>query len=103
MSEAQSSLQNPIDVVKARIFYLACDVEQVSPPAAMLLRAVADAIDADGALEAITAARMSNGASHEVSSESPTGPQSLDSRGQGAAQAAERQIEAAGPQAAQKR
>jgi hypothetical protein len=34
-----------LDVVRARIFYLACDVEPVSPPAAMLLRAVADAIE----------------------------------------------------------
>lgn len=42
-SEATSPLS--LDVVRARIFYLACDVEPVSPPAAMLLRAVADAID----------------------------------------------------------
>jgi hypothetical protein len=34
-----------LDVVRARIFYLASDVEAVSPPAAMLLRAVADAIN----------------------------------------------------------
>jgi hypothetical protein len=37
-----------LDIVRARIFYLACDVETVSPPAAMLLRAVADAIDEGG-------------------------------------------------------
>ncbi len=37
-----------LDVVRARIFYLACDVEPVSPPAAMLLRAVADAIEEGG-------------------------------------------------------
>jgi hypothetical protein len=34
-----------LDIVRARIFYLACDVETVSAPAAMLLRAVADAIE----------------------------------------------------------
>lgn len=46
MSEqAESLLPLSLDVVKARIFYLACDVEPHSPPAAMLLRAVADAID----------------------------------------------------------
>ena len=40
------SAELSLDVVKARIFYLASDVEPVSPPAAMLLRAVADAIAA---------------------------------------------------------
>jgi hypothetical protein len=45
-AEAGSPLS--LDVVRARIFYLACDVETVSPPAAMLLRAVADAIDDGG-------------------------------------------------------
>ena len=37
-----------LDVVRARIFYLASDVEPISPPAAMLLRAVADAIEGSG-------------------------------------------------------
>ena len=45
-AEASSPLS--LDVVRARIFYLACDVEPVSPPAAMLLRAVADAIEENG-------------------------------------------------------
>ncbi len=46
-AEASSPLS--LDVVRARIFYLACDVEPASPPAAMLLRAVADAIqDSEG-------------------------------------------------------
>jgi hypothetical protein len=34
-----------LDVVRARIFYLASDVESSCPSAAMLLRAVADAVD----------------------------------------------------------
>jgi hypothetical protein len=40
-----------LDVVRARIFYLASDVEPISPPAAMLLRAVADAINGGDAEE----------------------------------------------------
>lgn len=36
-----------LDVVRARIFYLAAEVESVSPPAAMLLRAVVDAIESE--------------------------------------------------------
>ena len=40
-----------LDVVRARIFYLASDVEPVSAPAAMLLRAVADAIEDNGNVE----------------------------------------------------
>ncbi len=46
---AEVSLPSSLDVVKARIFYLACDVEPFSAPAAMLLRAVADAIEDGGA------------------------------------------------------
>jgi len=42
---AEQSTPLSLEVVRARIFYLACDIEPVSPPAAMLLRAVADAID----------------------------------------------------------
>lgn len=46
MSESTGSFNTPsLDEVRARIFYLACDVEPVSAPAAMLLRAVADAIE----------------------------------------------------------
>ena len=47
---AEASVPLSLDVVRARIFYLAGDVESVSPPAAMLLRAVADAIDHDAGL-----------------------------------------------------
>ncbi len=35
-----------LDEVRAKIFYLANDVEPASPPAAILLRAVAEAIEA---------------------------------------------------------
>lgn len=64
MSEqVESSLLNNLDVVRARIFYLASDVEPVSPPAAMLLRAVADAIE-DGDSERIAALKL-NGASSQ--------------------------------------
>jgi len=50
-----------LDVVRARIFYLASDVEPVSPPAAMLLRAVADAIDGGDAGEITSEPSISNG------------------------------------------
>jgi len=46
---AEASPPLSLDIVRARIFYLACDVEDVSPPAAMLLRAVADAIEDNSA------------------------------------------------------
>ena len=53
-----------LDVVRARIFYLACDVEAASPPAAMLLRAVADAIsENDMVVEGLNALASLNGAS----------------------------------------
>jgi hypothetical protein len=45
-TEADPSLS--LEAVRARIFYLAGDVESVSPPAAMLLRAVAGAIEEGG-------------------------------------------------------
>ena len=64
-----SELGDPIfplslDVVRARIFYLACDVELASPSAAMLLRAVADAIGENGVVPEDLGAPVSlNGAS----------------------------------------
>ena len=48
MSLSDSSDPRPstlIDEVRAKIFYLASDVESASRPAAMLLRAVAESID----------------------------------------------------------
>ena len=65
MSESTGTFNPPsLDEVRARIFYLACDVEPVSAPAAMLLRAVADAIE-DGPGERISV--PANGALAEVS------------------------------------
>jgi hypothetical protein len=56
VSESTETFNPPsLDEVRARIFYLACDVEPVSAPAAMLLRAVADAIE-DGPGERINLA-----------------------------------------------
>ena len=53
-----------LDVVRARIFYLACDVESASPSAAMLLRAVADAVGENGVVaEDLGAPASLNGAS----------------------------------------
>ena len=68
MSESTEAFNPPsLDEVRARIFYLACDVEPVSAPAAMLLRAVADAIE-DGPGERISFA--ANGTFADVSSQS---------------------------------
>lgn len=68
MSESAGAFNPPsLDEVRARIFYLACDVEPVSAPAAMLLRAVADAIEDAPGGERISLA--ANGALADVSSE----------------------------------
>jgi len=67
VSESTETFNPPsLDEVRARIFYLACDVEPVSAPAAMLLRAVADAIE-DGPGERISL--LANGALADVSSQ----------------------------------
>jgi hypothetical protein len=58
---AEASFALSLDVVRAKIFYLACDVETVSPPAAMLLRAVADAIEEGGPGGLVSAAQNGNG------------------------------------------
>jgi hypothetical protein len=76
VSESTETFNPPsLDEVRARIFYLACDVEPVSAPAAMLLRAVADAIE-DGPGERISLA--ANGTFADVSLHaggmSPAGP-----------------------------
>ncbi len=61
-----------LDVVRARIFYLACDVESASPSAAMLLRAVADAIGENGVVaEDLGARANSNGASVHTLAQAP--------------------------------
>ena len=85
MSEqTEQSIPNSLDVVKARIFYLACDVEVVSPPAAMLLRAVADAIEDNSEAEPITAARMLKG-NHSLLHPEMLNLRPFGSQGRGAA------------------
>jgi hypothetical protein len=72
VSESTGTFNPPsLDEVRARIFYLACDVEPVSAPAAMLLRAVADAIE-DGPGERISV--PANGALAEASSPAGIAP-----------------------------
>ena len=92
---------SPLDVVRARIFYLACDVESVSPLAATLLRAAADAIDETDVLE-INELETSNGALarllSQVSGARPLGPRMPD-----ALPAAERRFGVVGSQAGYKR
>jgi hypothetical protein len=58
---ADASPALTLDVVKARIFYLASDVEPVHAPAAMLLRAVADAIEDGGGVARISEHAIANG------------------------------------------
>lgn len=60
-----------LDVVRARIFYLACDVEVACPPAAMLLRAIADAIDEGGSAGTLVDAANTNGALATLLSRAP--------------------------------
>jgi hypothetical protein len=52
-----------LDEVRAKIFYLANDIEPASPPAAILLRAVAEAIEASEgeSAKAMEAAEAVNG------------------------------------------
>lgn len=90
MSEpAEFTVPNSLDVVRARIFYLACDVEPVSPPAAMLLRAVADAIEDNASAQPIAADLTLNGAA------SLAGPHLLNVRPVGSAR---RPVEVVSPQ-----
>jgi hypothetical protein len=70
--QVETSLLNNLDVVRARIFYLASDVEPVSAPAAMLLRAVADAID-EGDSEQIAALKLNGASSVRPSDLRPAG------------------------------
>ena len=79
-----------LDVVRARIFYLASDVEPISPPAAMLLRAVADAINGGDAEQCASEGSISNGqitriastvqATRPLAPRLPEGPQSSERR-----------------------
>jgi len=99
----EPSLPLSLDVVRARIFYLACDVEPVSPPAAMLLRAVADAIEDSGSADdEVSAPANSNGALAAVLSQ-VSGIHSLGSRARDAAPASERRLGVVNSQSRYKR
>ena len=69
MSQAKRALL--LEIVRARIFYLAGDVEEISPPAAILLRAVADAIVEGEAAASEAAQTNANGALASVLSQFP--------------------------------
>jgi hypothetical protein len=92
-----------LDVVRARIFYLASDVEPVSPPAAMLLRAVADAIEeGDSSDEQLNEPANSNGALAAMLSQA-SAIHTLGFHGRAAAPASERRLGVVSSQAGHKR
>ena len=92
-----------LDVVRARIFYLASDVEPVSPPAAMLLRAVADAIEEGGGIgEQVSGSANSNGALAAVLSRA-SAISNLGYRGRDIAPASERRLGVVSSQSGYKR
>lgn len=92
-----------LDVVRARIFYLACDVESASPSAAMLLRAVADAVSENSMLaEDLSAPANSNGASVHTLPQAPE-IRNLVSRARDEAPASERLLEVVNSQSGYKR
>jgi hypothetical protein len=98
----EQSIPLSLDVVRARIFYLACDVEPVSPPAAMLLRAVADAIEDNGNVEeAVTAPANLNSALAVFSQAS--GIRTLGSHVRDVAPASERRLGVVSSQSGYKR
>lgn len=102
MSEpGEQSLPLSIDVVRAKIFYLASDVESVSAPAAMLLRAVAESID-DSAADTLSAPAKLNGVLEAAFSQ-VSGIRILGSRARDAAPASERRLGVVGSQSAYKR
>lgn len=91
-----------LDVVRARIFYLACDVESASPPAAILLRAVADAIEDEGIVQQFSAPASPTGVlSRLISQASAIRPS--DSHAPDAGLVAERRLEVVNSQSAYKR
>jgi hypothetical protein len=92
-----------LDVVRARIFYLACDVESASPSAAMLLRAVADAVVENGvSAEDLGAPVSSNGASVHALPQIPA-IRSLVSRARDEAPASEQLLGVVSSQSGYKR
>jgi hypothetical protein len=90
-----------LDVVRARIFYLASDVEAISPPAAMLLRAVADAINGGEAQETDEPSISSDELARLASKVHAT--RSLGDRPSEGAQSSERRLGVVGSQSGYKR
>ena len=91
-----------LDVVRARIFYLASDVEAISPPAAMLLRAVADAINGGDAQESADEPSISSDELARLALKvHATRP--LDARTPEGAQSSERRLGVVGSQSGYKR
>jgi hypothetical protein len=97
----ESSIPLSLDVVKARIFYLASDVEEVSATAAKLLRAVAESVD-EGTIEDFIAPAKSNGATGKVYSH-VSAIHSPDSRARVSAPASELRLGVVGSQFGYKR
>ena len=91
-----------LEVVRARIFYLASDVEPVSPPAAMLLRAVADAIDVGDNPENVSEPQLLNGELTRLLSK-VNGTRPLGSHATDAAPSSERRLGVVGSQSGYKR
>ena len=98
----EQSFPLSLDVVRARIFYLASDIEPVSAPAAMLLRAVADAIEDTDRAEAIAVTVHSNGAAENLLSQ-VTEMRALGSRPRDVAPVVERRLGVVGSQSLFKR
>jgi uncharacterized protein (DUF362 family) len=97
----ESNIPLSLDVVKARIFYLASDVEEVSATAAKLLRAVAESVD-ESAVEDFIAPAKSNGATEKVFSQ-VSAIRSLDSRARVPVPASELRLGVVGSQSGYKR
>jgi hypothetical protein len=96
----ESNVPLSLDVVKARIFYLASDVEEVSAIAATLLRGVAESID--GTAEELSVPAKSNGMIEKVLSQ-VSAIRTLDSRMRVAIPASEPRLGVVGSQSGYKR
>jgi len=92
-----------MDVVRARIFYLASDVEPISPSAAMLLRAVADAINCGDAEESAGEPSIANGEFARLVSKVNGGRSPLNPRLPDDASSSERRLGVVGSQSGFKR
>lgn len=96
----ESSIPLSLDVVKAKIFYLASDVEEASATAAKLLRAVAESVDESAA--DFSAPAKSNGTIEKVLSP-VSAIRTLDSRARVAAPVLEPRLGVVSSQSGYKR